>query len=364
MVKEKMSNRWKNAVFIVPILLLGFVYILSTNTVNAAVSAATQGGRMMKAADPSIISSNGQYYGVYVSGGSLYVKKSSSVAGLGTATAQKIWSKSGASEVWAPEIVKYNGQYLVYFTYGAGAAHRMYVISSSNPDSGYGAETPVVLPDNKWAIDGTLFTYNNETWFTWSGWEGDVNGQQNIYVARMSDTTTSVGPRYVISKPTASWEKMSGGSFGLPYVNEAPQPVVDPNGQLHMGFSANGYWSQYYCIADLRLKVGGDITNIADWYKTNGCLFSSKSAIPNVGTLATRSKGTGHHSFILPDGDANQGPALGETKPFAYHGVPSGTIYLPDYFRYWYWGNMSWQPNVSYSQGTATDSGLAPKYYE
>lgn len=364
MINEKLSRRKSLVVFAVSILLMGFIYTLNTAVANAAVSATTQGGRIMKAADPSIISSNGLYYGVYVSGGSLYVKQASSVAGLGAATPTKIWSKSGVSEVWAPEIVKYNGQYLVYFTYGAGSAHRMYVISSNSPNSGYGADVQVSLPDNKWAIDGTLFVYNNEPWFVWSGWEGDVNGQQNLYVARMSNPSTSIGARYVVSKPTANWERMSGGSFGLPYVNESPQPIVDPNGQLHIGFSANGYWSQYYCIADLRLKSGGDITNITDWYKTNGCLFSSKNALTGVGTLATKSKGTGHHSFILPDGDANQGPALGTVKQFAYHGVPTGTVYLPDYFRYWYWGNMTWQQNITYTQGAATDVGLAPKYYE
>ena len=100
----------------------------------------------------------------------------------------------------------------------------MYVISSAAADSGYTAETQLALPDDKWAIDGTLFTFNGQRWFVWSGWAGDTNVEQNLYIARMSSPTTPTGARYVISQPRESWERVVGN----PFINESPEADQGP----------------------------------------------------------------------------------------------------------------------------------------
>jgi GH43 family beta-xylosidase len=38
---------------------------------------------------------------------------------------------------------------------------------------------------DKWAIDGSVFEHKGQLYLIWSGWEGDTNGTQSIYIARM-----------------------------------------------------------------------------------------------------------------------------------------------------------------------------------
>lgn len=87
----------------------------------------------------------------------------------------------------------------------------------------------------------------------------------------MDGPTNPVGDRFIISQPREGFERKNGS----PYVNEGPQVIVDPNGQLHIVFSVNHSWEDQYCLTDLRLRRGGDPTYVWDWYKSNGCLFGS-----------------------------------------------------------------------------------------
>jgi GH43 family beta-xylosidase len=266
--------------------------------------------------------------------------------------------------VWAPELVLDNGRYYVYFSAGAGAAHRMYVISSAAPDSGYTAETQLPLPDDKWAVDGSLFTFNGQRWFVWSGWAGDTNVEQNIYLVRMSSPTTVTGGRYVVSQPRESWERVVGN----PFINEGPEAIKDPNGQLHITYSANGSWSDQYCVADLRLRAGGDPAYVWDWYKSNGCLFGSNRATMMPGWDPTlQVNGPGHHSFVLLGGDINTSPPAGPRFPLMFHAVAKGTPYTWGN-RFWYTGTFCWWGNTTYSRanvpGPNTDTGWSLKFFE
>ncbi|MGL5817634.1 MAG: family 43 glycosylhydrolase [Phycicoccus sp.] len=111
-----------------------------------------------------------------VSDAGLAVRQASSPSGLAGAPAREIWSDTGnLGEVWAPELHYEDGRYLVYFTAGRGSAHRMYLVTSATADSDYGAPVEVSLRDDRWAIDGSMFTDDGQRWFVWSGWEGTTN---------------------------------------------------------------------------------------------------------------------------------------------------------------------------------------------
>jgi GH43 family beta-xylosidase len=334
-------------------------------TAALITSPAEAGQTPLRAADPSVIRIGGTYVGVQSVGGGIAVRQASSPGGLATAAARQVWSDTGnLGEVWAPEIHYDGGRYYIYFSAGRAAAHRMYVISSASAAAGYTGATRMALPDNKWAIDGTMFVFNGQRWFLWSGWAGDTNIEQNLYVARMSSPTTTTGPRYVISQPRESWERVVGN----PFINEGPQVIKDPNGQLHVVYSANGSWSDQYCLADLRLRAGGDPAYVWDWYKSNGCLFGSNPATMMAGWDPTlRANGPGHHSFVLLNGDIATSPPAGPTFPLMYHAVPKGTAYTWAN-RYWYTGTFCWWGNTTYSRsnvpGATTNTGYSLKFFE
>jgi len=319
----------------------------------------------IRAADPSVIRVGGTYISVQSVGDGVAVRTAPSTDQLAAATQRRVWTDTHSrGGVWAPEIVVDGGRYYIYFALGPGADRRMFVISSSSADTGYGAETQLALPDNKWAIDGTLFTFNGQRWFVWSGWAGDTNVEQNLYIARMSSPTTPTGARYIISQPREPWERVVGN----PFINESPEAIKDPNGQLHIVYSANGSWSDQYCLADLRLRAGGDPTYVWDWYKSNGCLFGSNRATMMTGWDPTLYvNGPGHHTFVLLNGDINTSPPPGPRFPLMFHAVAKGTPYTWEN-RHWYTGTFTWWGNVTYQRanvpGPTTDTGWGLKFFE
>lgn len=328
-------------------------------------SAQALGQLSIKNADPSVIRVDSTYISVESDGAKLFVRMASSVDGLAGAARQQVWGNpSGLPEVWAPELVKDGSRYYIYFSAGAGNNHRMYSIQSSTPNGGYSGESFMNLPDNKWAIDGTAFIYQGQRFFVWSGWVGDSNGEQTLFIARMSSPTTVTGARYVISQPREWWEKVDVNPPTR--VNEAPEAIIDPSGRLHVVYSANGSWATNYCLADLRLKAGGDPTYVWDWYKSNGCLFGANGGIMMNGWTPTwYAKGVGHQSFVLLNGDPNTSPPAGPQFPLAYHGVPNNTYPNPFWSgRYWYSGTFQWWGNITYTRGSESNAGWSLKFYE
>jgi GH43 family beta-xylosidase len=346
--------------------LTGFgVLVLAVGLTAVAGRSAHAAQTGLRAADPSVIRVGTTYLSVQSVNGGLAVRQASSPDALAAAPARQVWSDTrNLGEVWAPELVTDGGRYYIYFTAGVGAGHRMYVISSAAPAAGYTAETRLALPDDKWAIDGTMFVFAGQRYFVWSGWAGDTNVEQNLYLARMSGPTTVTGARYVISQPRESWERVVGN----PFINEGPEAIRDPNGQLHIAYSANGSWSEQYCLADLRLRAGGDPTYVWDWYKSNGCLFGSNRGTMMAGWDPTLyANGPGHHSFVLLNGDIGTSPPAGARFPLMYHAVAKGTPYSWGN-RYWYTGTFLWWGNTTYRRanvpGPTADTGFSLKYFE
>jgi len=319
------------------------------------------------AADPTVIKVNNVFYSAESDGGAVWVRSASTLEGLGASGVrrERVWSDTaGRGDVWAPDMTTDLGRTFIHFSSGRDAAHRMYVISADSPLGKYSAETKLALPDDQWAIDGTFFVYQGRGWFVWSGWESESkNSEQTLYICRMDSPSKPIGKRFVISQPREPWEQGDN-----PRINEGPQAIVDPDGQLHIVYSANGSWDNKYCLADLRLKQGGDPTYVWDWYKSNGCLFGSHQDRMMRGWDQTLFiDGPGHHTFALVDGEVNKSPSGTERIPFMFHGVDKGTPYSWGN-RAWYTGSFVWWSKTTYSRanvpGDNTNTGYSFKFFE
>ncbi|WP_168735946.1 family 43 glycosylhydrolase [Cohnella fermenti] len=262
-----------------------------TTFTNPIVPVSSSAG----SADPSIVFKDGYYYYVKsVNDTSLAVAKAKRLEDIGSAPRVTVYTPPTGStyskELWAPELQYINGKWYIYFAAdnGSNANHRMYVLegNSQDPQGTYTFKGKLSDSTNKWAIDGTVLQAdNNSLYFVWSGWPGDVDGRQNLYIAPMSNPWTISGERVLISTPTESWE-----TNATPYVNEAPE-VLKKDGKVFIVYSASGSWTDNYTLAMLT-NTDGDYLNAASWTKS-GPLF----------TKISTTFGPGHNTFVQsPDG--------------------------------------------------------------
>ena len=186
---------------------------------------------------------------------------------------------------WAPELHYLNGEWYIYVAAddGDNVNHRMYVLkgTTQDPTDPFEFVGQITDPTNKWAIDGTILPLNGELYFIWSGWEGDVNVAQNIYIAHMSDPCTIDSQRVCLSTPTYAWEKV-----GDPHVNEGPA-VLQHEGKTFVTYSASGSWTDDYCLGLLTL-TGEDPMNPEHWAKASRPVFYKRAGV---------AYGPGHNSF-------------------------------------------------------------------
>jgi GH43 family beta-xylosidase len=344
----------------------GLTGVISTAFANAEPAAELSGNTGIYAADPSVIHTDDGYVAVESrEGHTLYVRVAPSLEEIAKAPPVRIWTDiAGLGEVWAPEIVSKGGNdYAVYFAAGRGSKHRMYSIASKEPAANYGDATEIALPENKWAIDGLPFTYRDVNYFIWSGWQGDSDIQQDIFIAKLGADGNPAGPRVLIGSPDEPWENIAGET---PSINEAPQPIADPAGQLHIVYSTNGSWGPNYCLADLRLRADSDPLDAEAWFESDGCLFGANEDTLGEGAVPAKdAKGIGHHSFILADGEVEHAGGAEGPRPFLYHGVAA--VLQPSNFwaaRTWFFGSYQWVPDTTYGSGETSNIGWSLRFSE
>lgn len=243
--------------------------------------------------DPWVVAHQGAFYYCYSGGGAIHVRVAKRLEQIGRGRAVVVWrapeAGAYAKEIWAPELHRIGDRWYIYFAAdnGENRNHRMFVLRSEGDDP-LGPFTfvgKVADKHDRWAIDGTVYQHGNgRLYFIWSGWPGETNGVQNLYIAPMSDPVTIAGEGVMISTPTHDWERI-----GDPKVNEGPQ-VLEHDGKVHIIYSASGSWTDDYCLGRLTL-VGDDPLDPASWAKHPEPVFRKTDQV----------FGPGHASFVHLD---------------------------------------------------------------
>jgi GH43 family beta-xylosidase len=257
--------------------------------------------------DPFSFYKDGYYYYTHTLGNRIDIWKTKNIANLATAQRKTIFTPppgtTYSKDLWAPEIHFIDGKWYVYFAADGGSnkTHRMYVLENASNDPMEGEwifKGKITDPSDKWAIDGDVFSYKKQWYMIWSGWEGDINGQQNIYIAKMKNPWTIEGNRVCISRPTLAWEKHGDlndpdGTRHLD-VNEGPQALQHKN-KLFIVFSGSACWTDQYALGLLIFTGKDDLLNAAHWKKLPEPVFQQS---PADSVYAP-----GHNSFFRsPDG--------------------------------------------------------------
>lgn len=248
-------------------------------------------------ADPYVVRWHAAYYLIESRDGGLWVTRSpkDDLTGIASGTAKEIWTSPVAGRactaVWAPELHLVDGRWYVYYAAttcdGDDANHRMFALVSktADPQGTFRDAGEVTDAADRWAIDGTRIVWHGVAYFVWSGWPGKKDGQQNLYIARMSSPTRLVGTGVLLSSPSEPFER-----HGAP-IMEGPEALVH-DGVLRIVYSASGSWTDSYGCGMLT-ATSDDLLDPASWVKSPKAVFASDRAVTSPG----------HGSFVRsPDG--------------------------------------------------------------
>jgi hypothetical protein len=167
--------------------------------------------------DPWVVYRDGFYYEMNSTGVNLTIRKSIDITDLQRAETKVVWTPPAngpySHEIWAPELHFIRGKWYIYFAADAGTneTHRLWVLENGSQDplsSEWTFKAQLADRSNKWAIDASVFEEAGKLYALWSGWEGDSNGTQNIYIAELKNLWTARSERVKLSSPQFDWEKV------------------------------------------------------------------------------------------------------------------------------------------------------------
>jgi GH43 family beta-xylosidase len=223
------------------------------------------------------------------------VRRSKTIQGLGDAEPVVAWTKHEdgimSANIWAPEIHFIDGKWYIYFAAARKDAifdHRMYVIEndSQNPLEGNWVEKGQVRTAwESFSLDATTFEHQGNLYYVWAQKDPEIEGNSNLYIAKMTNPWTLTGPQVMITTPEYEWEKIGF------LVNEGAA-VLKRNGKIFISYSASA--TDYnYCMGLLSADEDSDLLNPKSWTKSPEPVFQTNEENSQYGP--------GHNSFTVSE---------------------------------------------------------------
>ncbi|HEY4355058.1 MAG TPA: glycoside hydrolase family 43 protein [Acidobacteriaceae bacterium] len=237
-------------------------------------------------ADPWVVQWKGFYYYSNTAGANLTLWKTTDITDLHHAQKKAVWTPEPghewSKELWAPELHRWGNKWYIYFAADAGknATHRNFVVENDSDDPMEGTWTfkgKVSDTTDKWAIDPTMFEVHGQHYIVWSGWKEDHDGEQDLFIAHMSNPWTIDSPRTLISAPTYVWEQHGDLPGRHVNVNEGPEFLAHGK-KMFIVYSASGCWTDNYSLGVLEASASADPLDAKSWTKLDHPFLSTDAA--------------------------------------------------------------------------------------
>jgi GH43 family beta-xylosidase len=227
------------------------------------------------------------------------LRRARTIAELASAQPHDVWHKPSAGPlselIWAPEIHHHRGVWFIYFAAAPTREikdglfqHRMYALTCPASDPLAGEWTLAGRIDtglDSFCLDATTFTHRGVLYYVWAQKDPAIEGNSNLYIARMDTPTTLATAPVRLSIPEFSWEK-KGFS-----VNEGPSVLIR-HGRVFITYSASAT-DENYCMGLLHASEEADLLNPRSWAKSPVPVFQS--------CYEKEVYGPGHNSFTVAE---------------------------------------------------------------
>ena len=242
--------------------------------------------------DPFITYDKGTGYYYFIAScqcNQLTIYRSKKVSKILTEGESKVVYECGSNGVygpmWAPEMYKIGNKWYIYTSCREKWDDNMFaerkiplILQSKTEDPFDGFEFGSKPDPSIFAIDPTSMVIDGKQYICYS--RVNEKGVQVLDIREMSDPLTFTEKVAQIAAPSLEWE-LAEGYQGDSAINEGAF-FVKKGKRLFIIYSANGCWSDDYCLGVLE-HTGGEICNANNWKKHEKPLFVKGNGIYGVG---------------------------------------------------------------------------------